>query len=399
MSLSQFLKSKLGAFFIILPYIKPASEITGVFNGVFNLWKMVSAGFIFVCCFRKKEKISELPIWCLFLIQVIYFISTCFNLADIKSAMVQLISNISILIYLVWLYNEDEYLAIRNFMYPTLFMALLTVFTMFVFYPDGMYQVSDGNYTEKSNYLWGFDNTSGMLFVSTMFFLAIHSMYVNKKRTYLKTLAVMIIFFAAFLYVDAKTTYLMMFFIIIGYVAIIYYKLRLKSLNPRVIISIIVVLFVFVIFFNSKFIGVWNYLKKIGKYYSIKARFNFFDLEFQYIAKSPLWGCGIEEKLLSAKKLYIDHPHNYFMDLLYHGGIFALVSMGLFFFEMIRGKKIKDSISIMAGCFLATTLIIVMLDFYNEMYLFYPQMAMTFLLLKNRKYILHKKEINSGSRK
>lgn len=399
MSLSQFLKSKLGAFFIILPYIKPASEITGVFNGVFNLWKMVSAGFIFVCCFRKKEKISELPIWCLFLIQVIYFISTCFNLADIKSAIVQLISNISILIYLVWLYNEDEYLAISNFMYPTLFMALLTVLTMFVFYPDGMYQVSDGNYTEKSNYLWGFDNTSGMLFVSTMFFLAIHSMYVNKKRTYLKTLAVLIIFFTAFLYVDAKTTYLMMFFIIIGYVAIIYYKLRLKSLNPRVIIPIIVVLFVFIIFFNSKFIGIWNYLKKIGKYYSIKARFNFFDLEFQHIAKSPLWGCGIEEKLISAKKLYIDHPHNYFMDLLYHGGIMALVSMGLFFFEMIRGKKIKDSISIMAGCFLATTLIIVMLDFYNEMYLFYPQMAMTFLLLRNRKYILHKKEIYSGSRK
>lgn len=393
MNLSKFLKSKLGAFFIILPYIKPASEITGAFNGVFNLWKLFSAGIIFVCCCRKKEKVMALPIGCLILIQVIYFVSTCINCADIKSATVQLISNASILVYLVWLYNENEYLAVRNFTYPTLFMAILTSITMFVFYPNGMYQVVGETYVEKSNYLWGFDNTSGMLFIPTIFFLIVRSMYINRKETYRKTLVVMIFFFCAFLYVDAKTTFLMIFFIMLGYIAVVYYRMTLKIMNPRVIVLFIVMGFLTLMIFNSKFINIWNYLREIGKYYSIKARFIFFDKELYYVSKSPLWGCGIEEKTLTAKKLFIDHPHNYFMDLLYHGGVLAVCSLGIFFFELMRGKRVKDSISVMVCCCLMAMLVTEMLDFYNEMYLFYPQMAMSYLLLKDRKYFLSKREI------
>ena len=397
MSLSKFLKSKLGAFFIILPYIKPASEITGVLNGGFNLWKLLSAGFIFICCCRKKEKVITLPIGYLILIQVIYFASTCINCADIKSAAVQLISNVSILVYLVWLYNESEYLAVRNFTYPTLFMAILTSITMFVFYPNGMYQVVGETYVEKSNYLWGFDNTSGMLFIPTIFFLIVHSMYVNKKETYRKTLAVMMLFFCAFLYVDAKTTFFMILFIMLGYIAVVYYRMSLKIMNPRMVIFIIVTSFFLVMIFNSKFISIWNYLKEIGKYYSIKARFVFFEKELYYISKSPLWGCGIEEKTLTAKKLLIDHPHNYFMDLLYHGGVLAVCALGAFFFELMREKRVKDSISVMVCCCLMAMIVTEMLDFYNEMYLFYPQMAMSYLLLKDRRYFLSKKKIGFES--
>lgn len=395
MSLSSFIKSKLGAFLIILPYIKPASEITGAFNSFFNLWKVISAGFIFCCCCKRKEKKNNLPIFYLILIQAIYFISTIINQADIKSAVVQLMSNVSLVVYLVWLYNENEYLAVRNFTYPTIFMAVLTSLSMFIYYPNGMYQIVGDTYTEKSNYLWGFDNTSGLLFISSMFFLVIYAMYVNKKRTYKITLFALAIFCAAFLYVGAKTTYVMMIFIIVIYIGVIYGKKQFKWLNSKVIILCIIAMFLLLIKLNSGFEHIWNYLKQVGKYYSIKARLIFFDTEFYYIAKSPLWGCGIEDKLFSSEKLLIDHPHNYFMDLLYHGGLLAVSSMGMFFFKLTRNKKNKDRISVMANCFLAAILITVMMDFYNEMYLFYPQMALTFLLLRNRKYLLSKCEINS----
>lgn len=395
MNLTKFSNSKIGAFLIIIPFIKPASEITGRFNMVFNIWKLIAISIILCVCVINKIKITK-PVVSILLIQIIYFVSTFLNAADIKSAMVQMISNIGICLYLVYLYQESEQLAVENFMYPTVAMAILVACTMFLYYPNGMYQVADASFTEKSNYLWGFDNTSGILFISTIFFLAIYSLYINKKIIYIFSLCIMTFFFAAFFYVKAITTFLMIFLIIFVYVLTIYRRIQIHILQPSIIIPVIVFCFIFIILFNKYFTGMWNYLKHIDKYYSVKARFNFFEREFYFISKSPILGCGIEKKAISAVKIYIDHPHNYFMDLLYRGGALAVAFMGYFFYQMIKKGNIKDSISLITSACLLAIMIDVMLDYYNELCLFYPHMLLSFFMLKERKHILKGEQIDSG---
>lgn len=278
------------------------------------------------------------------------------------------------------------------------FMAILTAFTMFAYYPYGMYQVASATYTEKSNYLWGFDNTSGLLFVSTVFFLMIYSMYVNKPKTYMCSFFIIFFFLSAFVYVQSITAYLMILFELIIYCFVIYFRMKLKSLDPKKIIICIILCFACLIIFNQYFTIIWEWFADIGKYYSIKARFIFYNDEFSYIAKSPIWGYGIEDKKLLIRKLGIDHPHNYFINLLYRGGVIAFAMILCFFYKLIKNSNIKDTISVMASCCLASILLLVMLDFYNEKYLFYPQMVLIYYLMTDRKYILKNGEIYSGIR-
>ena len=395
MNLTDFIKSKVGAIFIILPYIKPAPELTGSLNTIFNLWKFISALIVVVCFIKLRIKFQKSVAYML-LFPVVYFISTLINSAEIGVAFVQMLSNITICMYMMVLYSYNEFLAIRNFTYPTVFMAIVTALTMFVYYPNGMYQVDYGVRVEYSNYLWGFDNTSGILFLSAMFFLIINTMYINKKGKYMSTLFILLMFWGAFFYVGSVTTYIMMLFIIIVYICVIYLKLRMKILNPKIYVGAIVVSFSLVVVYYERFVTLWNYLKSIGKYYSVIMRFIYFDRQFEFIHKSPILGYGIEDKSLLASKIYIDHPHNYFMDLLYRGGIIAAFLAILFFYNMLKGKKNKDSIFIINSSCLLSILITTMLDFYVELYLFYPHLLLTYFLYNKRKYTLDKRKINSG---
>lgn len=390
--LSSFICSNLGAFFIVIPYIKPASEITGKFNLFFNIWKLIAAFIIFICYvnFKKRNKKNRfsLPLLAILSVQVVYWVSTVINLGDIKSITTQLLSNISICVYMIYLFNKSEFLAIKNFTYPTVTMALVVATTMFIYYPNGMYQVVGSTFTEKSNYLWGFDNTSGILFLSTMFFLVLYSLYINKKSCYFGSLIIMIYFFAAFYYVDAITTFFMMLVVIVCYFLVVCVKLKFRFLDSKKVVYSVFFIAIFILLFNKNFTFVWNYLMKIDKYYSIKARFIFFEKEFYYFFQTPFIGCGVESKILSVKKIFIDHPHNYFMDLLYHGGFLALFITIFYFYQMTKKEMIKDCITKLTCICLLVILVDVMLDFYNETYLFYPHLVLTYLILKKRRYKL-----------
>ncbi len=397
MKLSRFISSKLGAFLIIIPFIKPASEITGKLNGFFNVWKIIAILLILCCCQQNKKMFSKKnPILMLLLVQIIYVLSTCINVGDIKSAVGQALSNIFICLYLIYLYSKNEFVAIRNFMYPTTFMAIITAITMFLYYPNGIYQVVGETYTETSNYLWGFDNTSGILFISTIFFLFVYSLYINTRHTYFLTIIIVSFFAAAFLLVDSKTSMFTILFMLLTYSLIIYLRIKGRILNPKMIFAAILVLFISTLAFNQYFTAGWEYLRKIGKYYSIKARFIFFANEFEYFFKSPLWGYGIEDKLVVIYKLGIDHPHNYFMDLLYRGGVLAVALTFGFFCKLVKGSRYKDVVSKVVALCLGCVLIATMFDFYNEKYLFYPHLTLTYLLLTDRKYVLNKKNVHSG---
>ncbi len=383
MNLSRFFESKIAAFLIILPFIKPASEITKSFDMIFDIWKGIAALLIIVCYAYSQKKINK-PLCFLGLIQVIYFISTLINHGDIKTALVQGVSNIALLLYVDYLFEKNEKNAIRNFCLPAVFMAILTIITMFIFYPNGMYQVS----SEAGNYLWGFDNASSLLFIPTITFLIIYAMYVNKRKTYIKAFLFTLLAFIAFLYVKSLTAFLTILLIIVGFVIIILYRKEIKIFSPKLTIPGLILLFIIVLCFWNKIPLFVNFIKEQGKYFSFKLRIIFWNKELFYFLKSPIIGYGVEYKTVLLNKIGIDHPHNFFMDILYRGGIAGVLSAILFFVSLIKNIKINDSIKSMVNICLFALLVAIMLDFYNDIYLIYPQMYLSYLLLAKRTYEL-----------
>jgi hypothetical protein len=101
MTINKILQSKIGAFIIIVPFIKPASEITGDFDIVFDIFKLIAAVLIFFVFWCSKKTISEVVL-IFMVIQLVYFASTVLHFGDIKSAVVQMVSNISMVLVSNW---------------------------------------------------------------------------------------------------------------------------------------------------------------------------------------------------------------------------------------------------------------------------------------------------------
>lgn len=93
----------------------------------------------------------------------------------------------------------------------------------------------------------------------------------------------------------------------------------------RTAVTVILALMISLLYLKDNFNILMKIAENTGKFYSIKARFIFWERELEYIIKSPLIGYGIEDKLVLLNKIFIDHPHNYFFDILYRGDLLLLL--------------------------------------------------------------------------
>lgn len=382
--ISEWISSPWVAFFVVLPYIKPASEITGSFDILFDIWKALSFLFTFILLYLLKSRLSKGLIY-IIIIQLVMLISTFIHNGDIKTAIVQVLSNIGICTYINICYYVDEKAIIRNMCYPTLFMAILTVLSMILYYPNGMYQVIADNYTEVSNYLWGFDNTSGLLMLSTIYFLGLYSLYINKRSFYIVSFTLILSIFGAFYLVDSKTAYILIACYLLIYLGIIFLRKKVSINSPQTLFVFLVLFFFIFLIINDKLTFFWSHLSSIDKYYSVKGRIYIWEAVIHLFSESPLLGHGIERKTQIISNLTLDHPHNVFMDLVYRGGAMAFLVFICFMIELFKKKKTTDVVDQMTYYSMFIVLIAVMFDYYNDVYLFYPQCILSFLILHERK--------------
>ncbi len=374
-SLNKFLTSKIGAFFIILPFVKPAPELTGSFDVIFDIWKLFAASLILVGCIRTLHKASHILYWIAGL-QVVMLLSTIIHNADFKAAIVQVVSVISICIYFDYFIRTDPNRAISTLMLPLIFMSIMTAISMFVFYPEGMYVVGDELSGEvvKNNFLWGFDNSSIFNFIPGMYLLGLYALIENNKIIYRKTIFVLLFISLAFLYVFSITAFIGCFSILLAFVFILVIKKKANLLTTKNLIILAVVLSLVLLIFNDRLSILMEFSKLTDKFYSIKARFIIWDCVINWWKKSPLIGYGIEDKLLIIGKLNLDHPHNYFMDVLYRSGLIGIVVVVVLFYKLISGKWSDSHINAFSAVAFFVLLVIAQFDFYNDHYMFYPIM-------------------------
>lgn len=372
-SLNKFLTSKVGAFFVILPFVKPAPELTGDFDMIFDVWKLFAALLIFICCARTIHKSSRLLYWIIGL-QGVMLVSTIIQGADFKAAIVQALSVISICLYFDYFMRIDSRKAISTLMLPLVFMSILTALTMFIFYPEGMYTVGDESVgrVEHQNYLWGFDNSSIFNFIPGMYLLGLYALLTNKKKASRRTFIILLFISLAFLYMFSITAFLGSFALILIFVFLIFKRNRIKLFTTRNLMVLVIVLSLILLIGNNRIGILMDFSKATDKFYSIQARFNIWNLVIEWWQKSPIIGYGIEDKLLIADKIQLDHPHNYFMDVLYRGGILGIVMLIGMFIKLLKEKWSDSRLNAYSAIVIFVLLLIAQFDFYNDHYMFYP---------------------------
>ena len=138
-------------------------------------------------------------------------------------------------------------------------------------------------------------------------------------------------------------------------------------------VLVIVISFILIVA-NENLQILMNFSKLTDKFNSIRTRFVIWYYVIDWWKKSPVFGYGIEDKMLLIKKIKLDHPHNYFMDVLYRGGLIGIGVITGIFIKLMKGKWSDSHINAFSAVVLFVLLLTAQFDFYNDHYLFYPIM-------------------------
>lgn len=382
--LKSFITHPLISFLILLPYVKPAPELTGSLDIIFDLIKLVFFPVIVWSYIKYAGKKPRLSL-AVAALQLVFLISTLVSQGDIKSALMQFLSIMGCCMYVEVLIKIDCNLALKRIMVPLVIFAIVTSITMFATYPNGLYSVASRTRVETSNYYWGFDNSSVFKFFPAMLSLGLYAIVNKNKKQSLITLLLMVFFAASFFYVGSITASVCCAALTVVYV-LINKKIIILNISYKQSIIAIIVVFILLAFLNNRLIYLYQFAMEYDKYYSIKARFIFWGRIFALFRESPLIGYGIEDKQIIISKLGIDHPHNYFMDLIYRSGVVGIFCAAYFlsFFIRIQNKK-RNYGELFGASYLFLILFISQMDFYNEQFLFYPSLILCYYFSSYKK--------------
>ena len=326
--ISKIITNKWIIAILLIPFIKPATELTGKFDIIFDIFKIINCliiGITYIYIIRKPSKVLIL----ISMLELTFLASTVVNGGRVWWGIVQVISIISLCAFMDMVLKLDKKNGLLGFCISMGVMAIATIITMFVFYPNGMYTVvfehnvqGLWHIPEKSNYLWGFDNSSIFKFIPVLIIFMFNTDIKNKKSR-LITFLLILFTFLAFLYVKSITATVVCLFILLYYIFFFRKGKVLKIINYRNCIILVTIIFIMLVGFNKNIKILQDIANKTDKVVSLNYRFKVWDNTIEDFKSNWLIGSGFEERIETAEKLGIDHPHNIFLDTIYKGGVIA----------------------------------------------------------------------------
>ena len=363
---------------LILPFIKPATELTGRIDIIFDFLKIISFFVIFFSYFYKMRKMSGI-IFSLFIFQFILVFSTLINNGELWWAIVQMLSVTCFCMLFELALKIDKKNALISFSIALLSMSILTSISMFVFYPDGMYVVKSAILVERNNFLWGFDNSSIFKIIPSLIISGV-CFYKYTKKTYIMILISMFVSFS-FIYVNSMTAAVICILFTITYTILLIIRKPSRFLNTKYLIPFLIVLFFIILAFNDK-LGFIGYLaKKVNKGYSINSRFEMWSKSIEYIKNNPIFGYGFEFREIIKSKFMYDHVHNIFLDILYRGGFLTFMIYLYTHYIVIKNNKTMSKCFNIASLGLLCITVCGIMDYYNDQYLIFLLFVLGFYSL------------------
>ncbi len=373
--IEKLLSNRYFLILLFIPYIKPATELTGRFDAIFDVLKIFSFIFVFVAFMTKKEKKTKI-VFLLSMIQIIFVVATILNSGEIWWIIVQSASVISLLLLFEMALQINKQNALFAFSVSLLIMALLTAISMYIYYPNGMYIVEGAKYAEHNNFLWGFDNSSVFKIIPSIIISGIYFYkYANKKWI---GIPFYLFIASAYIYVNSMTAGAVLIVLVFFYSILVLKNGTIKKMDIKYILPIIAVLFaLFLVFYNHLNI-IKDIAMNLNKGYSLNSRIKMWNTAIDYISKKPVLGYGFEFKSVIKEKFMYDHVHNLFFDILYRGG---LAAFGVYILSIVavikNNKKITKSYNIIVLGVIGIVLCGIM-DYYNDQYLMYLLLVAAF---------------------
>ena len=329
------MNSKFMLFLIFFILLKPGSfsEYTAWKNigNVINILRMFTCVWCLFYFLLRRGKIDKF-----ILFVILFYCSLLFSTFYFSQSYVNLIYEFtSILSWIVlfkinMLNNKDKFLTTLE---NTFFIFLLINFITIILFPGGFYLNSSGY---SGNYFLGYDNN-----LITYIFPALALSFTNtlnkNGKIGLKSIFLLIISFCSIIFTWSATGVVSMVIIIVLFFA---YTINKKDFPIKKYIVVALSLFIGIVFL--RFQNIFSFIIEgwLKKDLTFTGRTYIWDTFISEIKKSILIGHGIVDSKYLIQTLNAGHAHNYFLQILYQGGLVTFSMFLGFFFSAI--KKVQN---------------------------------------------------------
>lgn len=328
------MNSKFMLFLIFFILLKPGSfsEYTAWKNigNVINILRMFTCVWCLFYFLLRRGKIDKF-----ILFVILFYSSLLFSTFYFSQSYVNLIYEFaSILSWIVlfkinMLDNKDKFLTTLE---NTFFVLLLINFITIILFPGGFYLNSSGY---SGNYFLGYDNN-----LITYIFPALALSFTNSLnkngKIGLKSIFLFIISFCSIIFTWSATGVVSMVIMIVLFFA---YTINKKDFPIKKYIVVALCLFIGIVFL--RFQNIFSFIIEgwLKKDLTFTGRTYIWDIFIGEIKKSILIGHGIVDSKYLIRTLNAGHAHNYFLQILYQGGLVTFSMFLGFFFSAINKVK------------------------------------------------------------
>lgn len=332
------MNSKFMLFLIFFILLKPGSfsEYTAWKNigNVINILRMFTCVWCLFYFLLRRGKIDKF-----ILFVILFYCSLLFSTFYFSQSYVNLIYEFaSILSWIVlfkinMLDNKDKFLTTLE---NTFFILLLINFITIILFPGGFYLNSSGY---SGNYFLGYDNN-----LITYIFPALALSFTNSLNKNgeigLKSIFLLIISFCSIIFTWSATGVVSMVIMIVLFFA---YTINKKDFPIKKYIVVALSLFIGIVFL--RFQNIFSFIIEgwLKKDLTFTGRTYIWDIFIGEIKKSILIGHGIVDSKYLIRTLNAGHAHNYFLQILYQGGLVTFsMFLGFFFSAINKVKNCKE---------------------------------------------------------
>ena len=329
------MNSKFMLFLIFFILLKPGSfsEYTAWKNigNVINILRMFTCVWCLFYFLLRRGKIDKFILfvilfYCSLLFSTFYFSQSYVNLIYEFASILSWI----ILFKINMLNNKDKFLTTLE---NTFFILLLINFITIILFPGGFYLNSSGY---SGNYFLGYDNN-----LITYIFPALALSFTNtlnkNGKIGLKSIFLLIISFCSIIFTWSATGVVSMVIMIVLFFV---YTINKKDFPIKKYIVVALSLFIGIVFF--RFQNIFSFIIEgwLKKDLTFTGRTYIWDTFISEIKKSILIGHGTVDSKYLIQTLNAGHAHNYFLQILYQGGLVTFSMFLGFFFSAI--KKVQN---------------------------------------------------------
>lgn len=341
----------------------------------------VSMIIVYILNFKLSKSSISLLVFFIFI-----FISTLIGSTTSIDVLIKSFTKVfAIAFFLDWTIKYNPKNIIKG-VYYALYVVVFINFITILMYPNGMYA---GSY--QFNWFLGYDNTHIFWYIPALTLSLINLKIENKKISLESLILFLAISYSVYYCFSANSVVAYTLFLI--FLFTMKYTEKIEWMNSKTYFFIFITLFVLFVVLRVQNIFSWLIVGILHKDLTFTGRTIVWDNTIQQIKNNWLWGYGMEKPLVISHRLgnaHYVHAHNTILDVLYKGGMIAIIPFFVYIYMSILElyKKQYSKIVKIISFAIFSLLIMMLFEARETAFGFY----ILFTIAYNVKYLCNKFE-------